>query len=184
MTASGIKVIKNSLATFDLLKIVTSHPSQTYCDGQHCDRDSRWNWLGAINEPCFEKPTSPGPRRISASGSTIASAELRARPVRERNEISGRQDRPARAGLQGRNARCRSAPISAKRLASLVCGSFPTRTLTRPPRRKLGPGALLHRFEYYTDPKLVRPYRVGMSCGFCHVGPSPTHPPADPSHPE
>ena len=33
---------------------------------------------------------------------------------------------------------------------------------------------------YYTDPNfyntkhLVRPYRVGMSCGFCHVGPAPT----------
>ena len=37
--------------------------------------------------------------------------------------------------------------------------------------------------DYYTNPKLVRPYRVGMSCGFCHVGPSPIHPPADPAHP-
>ena len=31
---------------------------------------------------------------------------------------------------------------------------------------------------------LVRPYRVGMSCGFCHVGPSPVHPPADPANPQ
>jgi hypothetical protein len=38
--------------------------------------------------------------------------------------------------------------------------------------------------DYYNDPKLVRPYRVGMSCGMCHVGPSPIHPPADPAHPE
>ena len=43
--------------------------------------------------------------------------------------------------------------------------------------------------RYYTDPSyynrkdLVRPYRVGMSCGFCHVGPSPVNPPADPAHP-
>jgi hypothetical protein len=43
--------------------------------------------------------------------------------------------------------------------------------------------------RYYTDPKyynrkdLVRPYRVGMSCGFCHVGPSPVNPPADPERP-
>ena len=29
----------------------------------------------------------------------------------------------------------------------------------------------------------MRPYRVGMSCGFCHIGPSPTDPPADPAHP-
>ena len=34
------------------------------------------------------------------------------------------------------------------------------------------------------DAKMVRPYRVGMSCGFCHVGPSPVHPPADPANPQ
>ena len=32
---------------------------------------------------------------------------------------------------------------------------------------------------YYSDRDLVRPYRVGMSCGFCHVGPNPIRPPAD-----
>ncbi len=43
--------------------------------------------------------------------------------------------------------------------------------------------------RYYTDPgyynskDLVRPYRVGMSCAFCHVGPNPDKPPADPEHP-
>ena len=58
------RVTQNSLATFDLLKIITSHPSQTYCDGQRCDRDSRWRWLGAVNEPCFEKPTGPDPKRF------------------------------------------------------------------------------------------------------------------------
>ena len=29
----------------------------------------------------------------------------------------------------------------------------------------------------------MRPYRVGMACGFCHVGPSPIAPPADPENP-
>src|SRR3569833_2641030 len=39
--------------------------------------------------------------------------------------------------------------------------------------------------RYYSDPSyynrkdLIRPYRVGMSCGFCHVGPRPVTPPAD-----
>jgi hypothetical protein len=37
---------------------------------------------------------------------------------------------------------------------------------------------------YYSDPRLVRPYRVGMSCGFCHIGPSPSNPPADPANPQ
>jgi hypothetical protein len=34
------------------------------------------------------------------------------------------------------------------------------------------------------DPKLVRPFRVGMSCGFCHVGPHPLNPPLDPESPK
>ena len=38
--------------------------------------------------------------------------------------------------------------------------------------------------EYYLDPDLVRPYRVGMACAFCHVGPHPEHPPADPNNPK
>ena len=44
--------------------------------------------------------------------------------------------------------------------------------------------------RFYTDPSyynrkdLVRPYRVAMSCGFCHIGPSPINPPADPGSPK
>lgn len=34
------------------------------------------------------------------------------------------------------------------------------------------------------DPKLVRPFRVGMSCAFCHVGPHPLSPPADRNEPQ
>ena len=30
----------------------------------------------------------------------------------------------------------------------------------------------------------MRPYRVGMSCGFCHVGPSPVKPPANAEQPQ
>ena len=51
--------------------------------------------------------------------------------------------------------------------------------------RKWGDGK-----AYYEDPKfyqnkdLVKPYRVGMSCAFCHVGPNPVQPPADPDNPK
>ncbi len=36
---------------------------------------------------------------------------------------------------------------------------------------------------YFNDPALVRPYRVGVTCGLCHVGPHPLIPPADPENP-
>ncbi|MGH7470852.1 MAG: c-type cytochrome [Longimicrobiales bacterium] len=37
--------------------------------------------------------------------------------------------------------------------------------------------------SYYNNPRLERPYMVGMSCGFCHVGPHPLRPPADVENP-
>ncbi|AYG69317.1 hypothetical protein CCGE531_25130 (plasmid) [Rhizobium sp. CCGE531] len=43
---------------------------------------------------------------------------------------------------------------------------------------------------YYTDtsvnadPTLVRPFRVSMSCGFCHISPHPLNPPADVERPQ
>ncbi|MGC2107988.1 MAG: hypothetical protein WA655_00635 [Candidatus Korobacteraceae bacterium] len=38
--------------------------------------------------------------------------------------------------------------------------------------------------NYYNDPNLVRPYVVGMSCGFCHVSFNPVKPPGDPEAPQ
>src|SRR4029077_9936194 len=38
--------------------------------------------------------------------------------------------------------------------------------------------------SYYLSKDLARPYRVGMSCAFCHVGPNPSNPPADPANPK
>ena len=38
--------------------------------------------------------------------------------------------------------------------------------------------------SYYTNPELVRPFRVGMSCAFCHASMHPLRPPLDPARPE
>ena len=38
--------------------------------------------------------------------------------------------------------------------------------------------------NYYTNPRLERPYRVGVACSFCHLGPDPVNPPADPNEPD
>lgn len=37
---------------------------------------------------------------------------------------------------------------------------------------------------YAADPRTIRPYRVGMSCAFCHAGPHPLNPPTNPDAPE
>ena len=36
---------------------------------------------------------------------------------------------------------------------------------------------------YYNNNKLVRPYRVGVACGACHISPYPDNPPVDPENP-
>ena len=48
----------------------------------------------------------------------------------------------------------------------------------------MGCPTLLRDPNYYNDPKLVRPYVVGMACGFCHVSFNPLKPPDDPEKPQ
>ena len=48
---------------------------------------------------------------------------------------------------------------------------------------KENPNAFYTDKTFYNNKNLVRPYRVGMSCGFCHVGPAPSNPPKDPENP-
>ena len=57
---------------------------------------------------------------------------------------------------------------------------FPNPDFDEAAKEKWDPERYYTDENYYNNPDLVRPYRVGMSCGFCHVGPSPTNPPADP----
>src|SRR5436190_13789290 len=45
----------DSFGSLDFLKTVSSHPSIPY------SRDTRWNYLGLVNEPCFRKATGPDP---------------------------------------------------------------------------------------------------------------------------
>src|SRR5258705_2875 len=40
----------DSFGAFDLLKIISSH------EKLEASRDNRWNFLGLVNEPCFENP--------------------------------------------------------------------------------------------------------------------------------
>ena len=101
------------------------------------------------------------------------------RPIRSKTSRSTRASRSVRAAR-----RFRSGRTTATRPASsaCVCSRIPTSTTKA--------AKAWDAERYYTDPSyydsknLVKPYRVGMSCGFCHVGPSPVNPPADPDNPK
>jgi hypothetical protein len=45
---------QHSFGALDFLKTLSSHPSI-----KHFSRDNRWEYLGLVNEPCFEKATGP-----------------------------------------------------------------------------------------------------------------------------
>ena len=176
------KVTQNSLATFDLLKIITSHPSQNYCDGQRCDRDSRWKWLGTINEPCFEKPTAPDPAHFGL-WLDHRSAGCAPDPFENATNYPG-----VKIGQRGQAFKDGTTlPVGSyfgEATGILGLRLFPNPEFDEAAKARWDPERYYNDYKYYTDPKLVRPYRVGMSCGFCHVGLSPIHPPADASHPE
>ena len=176
------KVTGNSLGTFDLLKIVTSHPSQTYCYGKHCDRDSRWEWLGAINEPCFEKPTAPDPKRFGL-WLDVRSKDCPTDPFESETAYPG-----VKVGARGTSFSDGSTlPVGSYfGYPTGIVGLrlFPNPDFNQAAKDKWDAEKYYTDENYYNDPNLVRPYRVGMACGFCHVGPSPLHPPENPSRPQ
>jgi hypothetical protein len=176
------KVIKNSMATFDLLKIVTSHPSQNYCNGQRCDRDNRWHWLGALNEPCFDKPTGPDPKRFGL-WLDARSPGCAPDPFEDETKYPG-----VKIGARGATfSDGTKLPVGSYfGYGTGIVGLrlFPNPDFNQAAKDRWDAERYYTDPSYYNDPNLVRPYRIGMSCGFCHVGPSPIHPPADPARPQ
>jgi hypothetical protein len=61
---------------------------------------------------------------------------------------------------------------------------FPNAAFDAAAQKRWSPTRYYDDPTYYNDPKLVRPYMVGMACSFCHVGPDPVRPPADPENPK
>ena len=59
------------------------------------------------------------------------------------------------------------------RRASSACGSTPIPKFDDAARKRWDPNRYYTDPNYYNDPELVRPYVVGMSCGFCHVSFNP-----------
>jgi hypothetical protein len=61
---------------------------------------------------------------------------------------------------------------------------YPNRKFDDAARRRWDSNRYYNDSSYYNDPNLIRPYVVGMSCGFCHVSFNPLNPPDDPEKPK
>ncbi len=161
---------RESRGGLDLLKTVSNHPSLKF------SRDSRWQYLGLVNEPCFEKGTGPQPDRHGLWLDTRAK-DCPPDPFENETKYPG-----VKIGARGANIPVGSYYGYATGIVGLRL--FPNPDFDEAAQKRWDPERYYTDPSYYYDKGLVKPYRVGMSCGFCHVGPNPTNPPADPENPK
>ncbi len=176
-TASG--------GALDFLKTLSSCPPQP---GAKChvpvSRDDRWKLLGLVNEPCFRRASKP-----DAWGLWLDERKPGCKPDPFENAdkypgvslcaLARTCDGPKdRAGLP--------ADGSFYGHASGIVGLrlFPNPAFDAEAKKRWDPQRFYSDPSYYFAKDLVRPYRVGMSCAFCHVGPNPINPPPDPENPK
>ena len=175
-----------SFGNVDLLKTLSSYDpdKDPTLDGARREqlkkvyksrRENRWDYLGAVNEPCFRQAPGPDPRRfglwLDQRMPTCA-----ADPFEDEQKYPG-----VKIGARGKNLPVGSYYGYASGIVGLRL--FPNPDFDEAAAKKWDPVRYYADPSYYKSSALVRPYRVGMSCGFCHVGPNPVHAPPDPENP-
>jgi cytochrome c5 len=165
---------KISFGTLDFLKTLSSHPSPKL----KFSRDNRWYYLGLVNEPCFEKATGPDPDRFGLwLDKRVVSPDCPPDPFENETKYPG-----VKIGARGKNLPVGSFYGYATGIVGLRL--FPNPEFDEQAAKKWDAKRYYEDPTYYLSKDLVKPYRVGVSCAFCHVGPSPMKPPQDPEHPE
>jgi mono/diheme cytochrome c family protein len=172
-----------SFGALDLLKTLSSHQSLGY------GRQNRWEYLGLVNEPCFDAATSTDEsfRFGLRLDRRRQSAECGSDPF----ENSAKYPGVSIGARASRTLRWRGRDVefgagSSYGYATGVVGLrlFPNPNFDQAAADRWDPDRYYTDPTYYGDSKLIKPYRVAMSCGFCHVGPNPINPPPDPNAPE
>jgi hypothetical protein len=123
-------------------------------DNRKYPRGERFKTLGLINQPGFKAPTKP-------------------------DEYGLWLDEPTEPEPEGIDEKVYGKPTGV-----LGFRLFPNPDFDEVARQKWDGERFMKDPKYYNDNKLVRPYRVGVSCGSCHIAPNPVNPPADPESPK
>ena len=163
---------RRSTGVLDFLKTLSSHPSLK----DKFSRDNRWRYFGLVNEPCFVKPDGPRKDRYGL-WLDVRSPDCPPDPFENEQKYPG-----VKTGARGVNV-----PVgSYYGYATGVVGMrlFPNPAFDAKAESEWDPERYYTDRSYYERKDLVLPYRVGVSCAFCHVGPNPLNPPPDPEHPE
>ena len=174
------KLIYRSAGALDFLKVLSSNPELLKID-PNFSRDHRWEYLGLANDPCFEKATAPDPERW---GLWLDKRRADCKPDPFENE----QKYPGvKIGSRGTTLDGKPFPVgSYYGYETGIVGMrlFPNPDFDEEAAKHWNAEKYYNDPTYYNDKKLIRPYRVGMSCGFCHIGPNPLKPPQDPDNPK
>lgn len=161
-----------SLGTLDFVKTLSSYP------GLPASRDNRWTYLGLVNEPCFQKATGPDPQRFNLwLDKRVTGPGCPPDPFENEQKYPG-----VAIGARGKNLPAGSFYGYASGIVGLRI--FPNPAFDETAAKKWDAERYYKDPSYYESKDLIKPYRVGMSCGFCHVGPNPVKPPADSENPK
>ncbi len=175
----------SSAGNLDFVKTVSNHPALKCPDwyrGGQCaiNRDIRWEYLGLANEPCFEKATGPDPKRFNLWLDKRIVDPAKGCPE---DPFANEKKYPGVAiGARGKNMPVGSFYGEGSGIVGLRL--FPNPAFDEKAAAKWDAERYYTDAAYYNSKDLIKPYRVGMSCGFCHVGPNPVKPPADADHPK
>jgi hypothetical protein len=142
---------QHGFGTADLLKTIDSRR-----------RPHRLAEIGIINQPGFQMATKPDPYGLFID-------------VPKPNDPDGQIDSKIDYYTYGR-----SSGVVGLRLSDNPNFDAAAKADWM---KHVGPDGVNHDFYenpgYFNNPKLARPYIVGMACAFCHVGPDPVRPPSD-----
>ena len=139
------------------------------------NRSNRFEWYGLINEPCFEQASKPDEYGLWLDR---RKKDCAPDPFENETKYPG-----VKIGARGATVPVGSFYGKASGIVGLRL--FPNPDFDETAKKKWmdaikdNPDAFYTDKNFYNNKHLVRPYRVGMSCGFCHVGPAPTNPPKD-----
>lgn len=188
------QLTNNSVGALDLLKTLSSYPNVIdvqYNEKMKFSRDTRWSYLGLVNEPCFEKATGPDPERFGLwLDKRKVSPDCPPDPFENEAKYPGvkvgsrGQDLPAGRPEQFLPKKMPVGSYYGYATGIVGLRLFPNPDFDATAAANWDPEKFYSDPNYYYAKKLVRPYRVGMSCAFCHVGPNPIKPPADPENPK
>src|SRR5712691_4817436 len=122
-------------------------------DNRKFQRGERFKVLGLVNEPGFRAASKPG----------------------EFGLWLDEEAEPEPAGID--------RTVYGKPSGVLGFRLFPNPDFNEEARKKWNGDRFMNDPAYYNDNKLIRPYRVGVACGSCHIAPNPSNPPLDRENP-